>query len=78
MTQTPEYRCSVIAKKQEGKDGVRCKRKAVYVFNITDPDDNTKITASVLLCKKCSDKFEAGKSMIVQDKSGNPLLVSVK
>jgi len=72
---TDKPKCRVIRRKDPGKPGVRCTRNAAYIINITNPDDKTTILASLLICEKCSDRFESGKSLVVESKSGEHLLV---
>jgi len=68
-------KCRVIVRKDPGKPGIRCNRKAAFVINVTNPDDKTTILASMLICSTCSARFDQGKSLIVESKSGEPLLV---
>ena len=68
-------KCRVIRRKVPGQPGMACENDATCVINVTDPVDGYSIAASMLLCDEHAKAFEGGKSLVVESKSGQPLLV---
>lgn len=67
--------CMVVRRKEPGQPGIPCNNPAEFVINVADPKDTTLMLASLLLCKPCSDRFEAGKTLVVETKTGDHVLV---
>lgn len=67
--------CMVVRRKEPGQPGIPCNNPAEFVVNVADPEDNTLMLASLLLCQACSERFDKGKTLVVETKSGDHVLV---
>jgi hypothetical protein len=70
-------KCGVVIQK-EGQASLPCPNDAEYLINVVDPDDpdRTRIISVLLLCKRHADKFDEGKTLILQDEEGNLEMVA--
>jgi len=67
-------RCGVVVGKAGSTESF-CKEVAQDLISIVDPNEQTRVTAIVLMCARHSQEFDEGKPLIFQAESGDRIAV---
>jgi hypothetical protein len=63
--------CGVVIEKSKGQDQEKiCSEFAADQVTLVDPDDQTRVTAILLVCQKHSKELNDGKSLIFLSDNG--------